>query len=271
MAGSCDVAESCGDAAMTVCGSRSSYPAIASTISAASSIVRAKTPIVSRVSRLREHSTPGDEPAARLEAHYSTIRSGANDRAIRLRADSQRNHATRRPRRPIPRRNRPACGFGSCGLRVFPGVKAASSVVTVLPRMIAPALRRRLDDRRVVKRPSALVEDGAVLGRQIARVDDVLQADRHAMQRPGRSSGGSKAIGGLRLPHGVFGIEVLPGLHLRARARRCVQGTLPPARRPSPRRARFHRAPERAERSARSVRRDGHRSSGRRPGWAASR
>ena len=34
------------------------------------------------------------------------------------------------------------------------------------------------------------------------------------MQRPGRSSGGSKTIGGLRLPHGVVGIEVLPGLHL---------------------------------------------------------
>ena len=105
--------------------------------------------------------------------------------------------------------------FGSCGLRVLPGVKAASSVVTVLPRMIAPASRRRSTTAASFERTPAAVEDGAVLGRQIARVDDVLQPDRHAVQRPGRAAGAAEAIRRLRLPHDVVGIEMRPRLHLR--------------------------------------------------------
>ena len=69
------------------------------------------------------------------------------------------------------------------GLRVLAGVSSASSVVTVLPMMTAPALRRAATQVRVALGAAAGENRRAVLGRQVGGVEDVFDADRHAMQR----------------------------------------------------------------------------------------
>ena len=109
-------------------------------------------------------------------------------RAVGLRADGERHHARRPRRRPSRTTSRRACAPGRAGLRVLPGVKTASSVVTVLPMMTAPGRAQALHHRRIRRGPAARVEDGAVLGRHVARVDDVLERHRHAVQR--RRAGG---------------------------------------------------------------------------------
>jgi hypothetical protein len=87
------------------------------------------------------------------------------------------------------------------GLAVGPGVKYASSVVTVLPITTAPASRTRGDARRVGARPRSGVDRRAVAGRQVGGVDDVLDSDRHAIEKANRGA------------HGP------PGVELRARDR----------------------------------------------------
>ena len=104
---------------------------------------------------------------------------------------------------------------GSCGLRVLPGVKQANSVVTVLPSMTAPGRPQPADDRGVVERPPAGMDDAAVLGREVRRVDDVLDRHRHAVQRPERPAGALALVERARLGAGMLGIEVGEGLDAR--------------------------------------------------------
>ena len=70
------------------------------------------------------------------------------------------------------------------------------------------------DHRRIARRRAAGVQDGAVLGRHVRGVDDVLDADRHAVQRAGGTSFAPVPVARPRLPERVLGIEELPGLHL---------------------------------------------------------
>jgi hypothetical protein len=67
-----------------------------------------------------------------------------------------------------------------CGLSVAVGSLAAKAVVVVLPMMVAPA-----HDRCVGARPESPVDRRAHFGRKIRSVDDVLDPDRDAAQRPG--------------------------------------------------------------------------------------
>ena len=62
--------------------------------------------------------------------------------------------------------------------------------------------------------------DGAVLGRHVGGVDDVLDADRHAVQRP-RSAGPARRRSSARsrLRQRVLAVEEGPGLDLAARPR----------------------------------------------------
>ena len=97
----------------------------------------------------------------------------------------------------------------SCGFKVRDGLSSASSVVTVLPRMIAPAARNA-----ATQSASALgwrpVQWTAVLGRHVGGIDDVLDADRHALERSKRPSRCNPLI---RLSRGrecFFAIDVLP-------------------------------------------------------------
>ena len=111
--------------------------------------------------------------------------------------------------------SRRACALGSCGLRVLPGVKAASSVVTVLPRMIAPASRRRstIAASSNGRRPLSKTVPFSV-GRSRVSMMSFRPTGTPCSGPVGRPVA-AKAVGRLRLPHGVVGIEMLPGLHLR--------------------------------------------------------
>ena len=64
---------------------------------------------------LRQDAAPGDQPAARLEADDAAKRGRADDRAVGLRADSERHHAGARPPPPSRRTSRPACGSYRAG------------------------------------------------------------------------------------------------------------------------------------------------------------
>ena len=75
-----------------------------------------------------------------------------------------------------------------CGLVVTPGVMPANSQVTVLPSITAPAARISATQAASVARPMAAIDRRAHLGRQVGGVDDVLDADRHAVQRPARGA-----------------------------------------------------------------------------------
>lgn len=90
-----------------------------------------------------------------------------------------------------------------CGLRVRPGVKVANSVVTVLPRISAPA-RRAVDSRAV-----AGVDRRAVPGGHVAGVEDVLHAHRQAVQQPAHRAAVQRA----RLRKRHVAIQEFPGLH----------------------------------------------------------
>ena len=227
-----------------VCGSPSSWPASASARSAASSIVRAKTPTVSSGSRLREDAAPRNQAAARLEADDAAEGSRADDRAVGLRADARAAPCRRRPPRPSRRRSRPGVRAGSCGLRVLPGVKTASSVVTVLPRMMAPARAQPLHDRRVA----------ATAGGRRRAACRSRSAGRACRRCPSPPTGtpcsgpigrpvAAIAVGGLRLPHGVVRDRDARRPAPPARAPRCARGRPRPDRPPSRRRARSRRAP----------------------------
>ena len=101
-----------------------------------------------------------------------------------------------------------------CGLRVLPGEKYAHSVVTVLPSITAPAARSIVTTVGVVARRAPLVQHRAVLGRHVGGVDDVLQADRHAVQRADRLARAPALVGGARLVERELLVEEGPGLHL---------------------------------------------------------
>ena len=77
----------------------------------------------------------------------------------------------------------PGVCSGWRGLRVFPGPKKASSVVTVLPSMMAPAALSSANDESVSAGSTSGEDRRSEFGRKIAGVDDVLDADRDSAQR----------------------------------------------------------------------------------------
>jgi hypothetical protein len=69
-------------------------------------------------------------------------------------------------------------------------------------------------DRGVGARPPPGMEHRAVLGRHVGGVDDVLDADRQAVQGPERPAALALLVGGARLPERVLRVEERPGLDL---------------------------------------------------------
>ena len=86
-----------------------------------------------------------------------------------------------------------ACARAPPGCAVSAGCMKASSVVTVLPMMTAPAARSRATTVASVRGTPAGVEGRAVLGRDAGGVDDVLDPDRQAVQRPDRPAARARA------------------------------------------------------------------------------
>ena len=67
---------------------------------------------------------------------------------------------------------------------------------------------------RVLDRPAAGVQHGAVFGGQVGGVDIVLERDRHAVQRAEHPSRATGLVAGPRLFQHVVSVERLPGLYL---------------------------------------------------------
>ena len=68
--------------------------------------------------------------------------------------------------------------------------------------------------RGVVARQAPGMQHGAVLGGHVDGVDDVLQADRHAVQRPDGAALAPVGVAGAGLGQRMGLVQVLPGLHL---------------------------------------------------------
>src|SRR3979490_2986315 len=82
----------------------------------------------------------------------------------------------------------PGVWAGLCGLAVGPGWRLANSVVTVLPSRMPPAARGRLAGPGGGGGGEAGGAAGrggrAVAGRHVGGVEDVLDAERHALEHP---------------------------------------------------------------------------------------
>ena len=218
-------------------------------MSAASSTLREKTPIWSSVPDCA--STPRREMSPRVGLKPTTPQKDAGRMTEPLVCEPIASGTMEAPTAAAE----PGGGAAGRARRVVRVARLARREDGELRRhRLADDDRARLAQavhhRRVLARPAPLVEDRAVLGRQVARVDDVLQADRHAVQGAERAAGAAIAVGGLRLVHDIGRVEMLEGLHLGLAlgdAREARLGDL----------HRLHRAPRDlvAERRARSCRR----------------
>ncbi len=126
-----------------------------------------------------------DQAVARLEAVDAAIGRGPDHRAVGLGAERQRQHVGRDRRRRARRR---------AARRVLGVVRVAGLVGPVDGELGGHGLAedhgargaQPADHRGVRARPPPGVQHGAVLGRHVVSVDDVLDADRQAVQRPER-------------------------------------------------------------------------------------
>ena len=199
--------------------SRGSWPAIASSTSAASRHgARERADLV-------ERRGEGDQAVARhaavgrLQADDAAERRRLADRAAGVGAERHRRHAGRhRRRRPAARAARRR-GRGPTGCADGPKAEfsvdepIANSSQLVLPTMTAPARFEPRDDRGVVGRHevSRMRERG---GRaDAARAEDVLDRDRHAGERQrracarGRRSSAAARTSACSAVDGVEGVE----------------------------------------------------------------
>ena len=124
-------------------------------------------------------------PALRLEPEQAAVGRRDPDRAGAVGGRSPRRRARRRPRRRCRRSSRPACARVPRVAGHAPGLRLGEAAdrelgKVVLPRITAPAARRR--GRPSARRRSAgLVEGGGAERGDLARdVDVVLDRDRHA-------------------------------------------------------------------------------------------
>ena len=101
------------------------------------------------------------------------------------------------------------------GLCVLPGVKVASSVVTVLPMMTAPARRSAVTQAASAMGCRPLWARQPFSVGMSDSIDDVLDADGNPMQRADALALLAQAIGGPCLLERALAVEEGPGLHLR--------------------------------------------------------
>ena len=149
-----------------------------------------------------------------LEGEHAAVARRTDHRAVGLRADRERHHA-RRHRRRRARRGAAGRAFGVVRVarlaRVIDGELGGHGLAQDHRARGAQAL----DHRGVPGRPAPGVQHGAVLGRHVAGIDDVLDADRDAVQRPLRPAEPPRLVAAPGLGAGELGIEEGPGLDAR--------------------------------------------------------
>src|SRR4030095_6896943 len=122
---------------------------------------------------------------------------------------------------------RPAGGTSGRPRRIewiagFPWIAVRDLAGHGLPHQHPPRLARERDARRVAPGPVALVNGRPHLGRHVAGVDDVLDAERHAGERAARAGLvlSTRALDNLRriekLPREPLRLALLDALQARA-------------------------------------------------------
>ena len=142
-----------------------------------------------------------------LEAEHAAIGGGAQHRAAGLRAERRRHHQVGDRRARSARR-----AAGRMGRVVRIGGDARRHAGEFAGHGLAEdhgACRaHQRDAGGVGDGPVAAIDRRAHLGRQVGGVDDVLDADRHAMQRAARGT----AVEVVRLAQRELGIDRGPGV-----------------------------------------------------------
>ncbi len=137
------------------------------------------------IQRLREdvHAGGGDGSEGRLESEDAAVGGRPDNRAGCLGADGERHHAIgdggRRAARRAPRR-----AFQIQGVGGRSGRREGQLGGDRLAENDRARLAQHGHRRRVLARPPAPVERAAALGGHVGGVEDVLDADGHAVQRP---------------------------------------------------------------------------------------
>src|SRR5690606_8240030 len=125
-----------------VAGSPSSQPNNTSAMSAAASTLGANTPIVSRLGDVSSTPVRGTAPKVGLKPTTPQKAAGLSvEPPVCVPTASGTMPAATAAAEPED--EPPGVRLGSCGLRVGPGAMYASSAVTVLPRITAPACFKR--------------------------------------------------------------------------------------------------------------------------------
>ena len=120
----------------------------------------------------------------------------------------------------------PGVWAGFHGLRVGDGSRNANWVVWVLPRMTAPAARSRATaPQSRVGCVWANSRAPAVVGMP-RHVEDILDADRHAVQRTSRAAGRGLGVALAGRRQGAVGVEMDPRQHLRLQRPHAGQASL---------------------------------------------
>ena len=186
-------------------GFRSSSTSLRSSMSSSE---RARSPKRVEAFGRRKHAAAVERAERRLEAEHAAIGGRPQHRAAGLRAEGDRHHAVGDRRARAARRaarrargivrvgrdaRRHAGEFAGHGLAEDDGARRAHEA----------------DAGGVGRRPVAAIDRRAHLGRLVEGVDDVLHADRHAMQRPALA----RAVERARLRERQLGIDARPGVH----------------------------------------------------------
>ena len=134
-----------------------------------------------------------DAALGRLQRDVAAIGGGPDDGAADLRADAPPGTMRAATAAAEPEDEPPGVRAGSNGLVVGPGCEPPSSAVTVLPKTTAPACRSAHTAAlsRFGKLPA--IRGAAHLGRHVLRLEQVLDGDRHAVDRRERASAPSSA------------------------------------------------------------------------------
>ena len=134
--------------------------------------------------RIAFHADRRQQPVGRLDRGHAAERGRPDHRAAGLRSQRQRDHAGPHRRRRARRRS-----AGRMAVIVRIERRRRIDGGERRGRGLADDGRARLlqhhHDGRIAARPKAPVDRRAHLGREIRGIDDVLDADRNAAQRPG--------------------------------------------------------------------------------------
>ena len=176
---------------------------------------------------------------AGLDAEHAAKCRWTDHRAIGLRSDRQRHHACRHSLSGTRTTSRRASASGRVDCVSCPGWKIGTFVVTVLPMMTAPASRslRTAALSASGRRPKKIRR--TTFGRIVRGVEDVLDFDRNAVQRPGALATGLAAIERRRLRQRVLRIQMDESVDFAPRQPQSARGRRAYSLRRKSRRARF--------------------------------